>query len=66
VLRQFQSDSKLQPGGTAGHDTFGLLDAVMKIKHYLDASGRTLPIDLADMIASGATATARYHRPLHV
>lgn len=35
-------------------------DAAMNMKHYLDASGRVLAIDLEGMVASGATATARF------
>jgi hypothetical protein len=35
-------------------------DAAMHMKHYMDASGSRLTIDLEDMVSSGPTATERF------
>lgn len=49
----------LPPRGSAASLFIGV-DAARHMKHYLDATGRTLNIDLENMVDSGPTATGRF------
>jgi peptidoglycan hydrolase-like protein with peptidoglycan-binding domain len=49
----------LPPRGNSASIAIGM-DAARHMKHYMDASGAALTIDLEDMIASGPTATAHF------